>query len=64
MRAKFILNDAFAALIIYLSHNTCLSHDNPIALASIAALSGVEETLLKYDINGTTALWDIPAKKE
>ncbi|KAL0253816.1 hypothetical protein I308_101193 [Cryptococcus tetragattii IND107] len=37
------------------SHNTCLCHDNPIALASNAALSGVQETLLKMRIEKNEA---------
>ncbi|WVQ87575.1 hypothetical protein IAS59_001301 [Cryptococcus gattii] len=37
------------------SHNACLSHDNPIALASNAALSGVEEALLKMRIEKNEA---------
>lgn len=50
-------NDAFAALII------CLSHDNLIAVASIAALSDVKKALLEYDVNGTIVLLGIPAER-
>lgn len=53
----WILNDAFAALII------CLSHDNLIAVASIAALSDVKKALVEYDVNGTIVLLGIPAER-